>query len=119
MPSNKDTLSMCSISRYRLLLHQEKQEKRGEGEGGGGEGGGEGDGEGDVDVQKMEEGFRLAIEGGALNVNMLCLYGQFLEKKKDYMGAEGVFFVYFGLNLLIPSSFSLPFQTPPSLKIIF
>ena len=88
MPSNKDTLSMCSISRYRLLLHQEKQEKREEGGEGEGEGGEFGEG-GEVDVQKMEEGFRLAIEGGALDVNMLCLYGQLLEKKKDYMGAEG------------------------------
>ena len=47
----------------------------------------------DPDVQRADEYFALAVEGGKEEVSSkaMCLYALFLEKKRDYVPAEGNF----------------------------
>ena len=43
----------------------------------------------DMDVLKTEEYFRMCIDSDPDNAETLCVYAQFLEKKRDYVQAEG------------------------------
>jgi adenylate cyclase class IV len=82
MPSNKATLIKCSLSRYRLLLY--RAETRGWVD----EDGTFFDNQ-DTDVQQTDEYLRIACDADAKDAHAHCLYAQFLEKKRDYIGAEG------------------------------
>jgi hypothetical protein len=44
----------------------------------------------DPDVQKMEEYLVMALSQQPTDSRTLCLYAQFLEKKRDFVAAEGV-----------------------------
>ena len=87
MPSNQETMSKCSTSRYRLLLIHAEENKWID------EFGIFFDGK-DPYVQKMQEMFRVSIEANPNDTLLLCLYAQFAEKKREYQRAEG-FFLFF------------------------
>ena len=82
MPSNKDTLVNCALSWFRLLLIRAESEEWT-------------DEFGiylnskDTDVQRTEEYLQVAASVAASDASVLCLYAQFLEKKRDFAGAEG------------------------------
>ncbi len=43
----------------------------------------------DTDVQRTEEYLQVASSISSSDSTTLCLYAQFLEKKRDFVGAEG------------------------------
>jgi hypothetical protein len=83
MHSNRDTLLHCALSRFRLLLI------RAENEGWRDDNGTYFD-ESDKDVQKTEKDLTLAVGSNPMDAKTLCLYAQFLDKKRNFHAAEGL-----------------------------
>jgi hypothetical protein len=96
MPANKETLVNCALSWFRLLLI------RAESEGWCDEHGVYLDAR-DKDVQRTDEYLRVAVNSGQTDAHTLCLYAHFLDKKRDFIAAEGKnvmnFNSSFGFNL--------------------
>ena len=86
MPSNPDTLVNCAVSWFRLLLLRAESEEWT-------------DEFGvylnskDTDVQRTEEYLQVACSIAQSDAATLCLYAQFLEKKRDFVAAEGMPFL--------------------------
>jgi hypothetical protein len=82
MPANKETLRHCALTWFRLLLTRSDSDGKKD------------DGDSifdprDPDVQRTSEYFQSAVNADERNSMTLCLHALFLEKKGDYLIAEG------------------------------
>ena len=79
MPANKETLRNCALTWFRLLVIRAETDGRRD----------ESFDPQDPDVQRTSEYFQSAVNADERNSVTLCLFALFLERKGDYIEAEG------------------------------